>query len=202
MPPPSHRLSRTAEHAAWLQFRLVAKATVVPFEPRWNDFASFLKDVGKRPSPQHQLRRFISADGFTKLNCRWQCGPDKERAAQRRSEWLAANPERRKKLALAYYYRNKPKFAVNVRNRRARLREVEGTHTPADIGRILLAQRGRCAYCKCKITPANMAVDHIFPVSKGGHNGPSNLQIACNNCNSRKSAKDPIEYARSTGRLI
>ena len=41
----------------------------------------------------------------------------------------------------------------------------------------------RCVLCKSK---EKLTVDHIQPVSKGGTDDPSNLQILCKPCNSKK----------------
>lgn len=38
-------------------------------------------------------------------------------------------------------------------------------------------------------------IDHVWPLSKGGSNGPENLVLACAECNLRKSAKTPMEFA-------
>lgn len=38
-----------------------------------------------------------------------------------------------------------------------------------------------------------LAIDHIYPYSKGGATEPDNLQVLCRECNSKKRAK--IEYA-------
>jgi hypothetical protein len=39
--------------------------------PEWNDFAVFLRDMGQRPSPKHQLDRIDNEKGYSKENCRW-----------------------------------------------------------------------------------------------------------------------------------
>jgi len=42
-------------------------------------------------------------------------------------------------------------------------------------------------------------VDHRVPIARGGSNGPENLVIACPDCNRRKNAQMPHEFA---GRLL
>lgn len=46
-----------------------------------------------------------------------------------------------------------------------------------------------CAYCKRKFKTINLEIDHIYPVSKGGKDLPTNLVTACVKCNRRKSNK-------------
>ena len=43
-----------------------------------------------------------------------------------------------------------------------------------------------CAYCQAK---EKLTIDHIHPVSLGGGDEVSNLQILCRSCNSKKGAK-------------
>ncbi len=41
-----------------------------------------------------------------------------------------------------------------------------------------------CAYCDDAGGPFN--IDHIYPLSRGGDNSPSNLCVACASCNAAK----------------
>ena len=57
---------------------------------------------------------------------------------------------------------------------------------------------GRCEYCKClyKYSPAPFVIEHIMPLSAGGHSELDNLAFSCSGCNGHKYTKtkalDPI----------
>ena len=146
--------------------------------------------------------------------------PGKRNQATR--EWRARNLERsrelcRKSNTKIYWqdpekYRQKTKI-FNLKNpEKARIwrkvakaarRCTEGSHTAADIADILRLQRKRCAEPSCrKSLAAGYHVDHIMPLARGGSNDRRNLQALCPTCNLSKSAKDPIDFARSLGRLL
>lgn len=136
--------------------------------------------------------------------------PEKKRAAARRhgkknfeqkKAYRVANKERLSAYYRDRYAKNKEGHKAHARNRKARLRSAIGKHSGADIQRIFLAQKGRCAYCRIKLG-AERHVDHIKPLSKGGSNWPSNLQITCAPCNLSKLAADPIDFAQRIGMLL
>ncbi len=64
-----------------------------------------------------------------------------------------------------------------------------------DLRKILyLLQDGKCNHCSISCTPEQMSsffdLDHVVPKSKGGHDGDSNMQLLCRQCNSSKGNKD------------
>ena len=80
-----------------------------------------------------------------------------------------------------------------VRNRRARLRGAEGTHSRGDIERIGSEQGWKCAGCG-RCVREGFQADHVVPLSKGGGNGPNNLQLLCQPCNGSKGARSLKEF--------
>lgn len=52
----------------------------------------------------------------------------------------------------------------------------------------------RCMYCGESLSIRTMQVDHVFPVSKGGSDDPSNLVAACPACNVSKGSKTVVEW--------
>lgn len=90
----------------------------------------------------------------------------------------------------------------NAKNRlrRALKRGSGGKHTPQDVQKQYVNQKGKCYYCKKKVGKV-YHVDHVIPLIRGGSNGPENIVIACPTCNLRKNDKMPHEWAEG-GRLL
>lgn len=87
--------------------------------------------------------------------------------------------------------------------RRARKKQVGGSHSQEEIRVLLVKQKFRCAESTCgRSIRKSFHADHITPLALGGHNGILNIQLLCPTCNQRKCAKDPIKWAQENGRLL
>jgi 5-methylcytosine-specific restriction protein A len=66
--------------------------------------------------------------------------------------------------------------------------------------RTLRRDRFACVYCGVSGTEAELEVDHIVPVSKGGSHHIGNLAAACRSCNQKKS--DGTLHRHAGGRNV
>jgi len=80
---PSHGWSKTPEYKSWLHakdrcYNTACKAYYlygargIGMDPEWrNDFMAFIRDMGRKPSPEHSLDRINTNGDYCKENCRW-----------------------------------------------------------------------------------------------------------------------------------
>ncbi|HBA88057.1 MAG TPA: HNH endonuclease [Geobacter sp.] len=54
--------------------------------------------------------------------------------------------------------------------------------------------KGVCHWCGAKFSPAELSMDHIVPVIRGGKSSRGNVVPACKECNNRKKHMLPIEW--------
>lgn len=53
---------------------------------------------------------------------------------------------------------------------------------------------GTCYYCGGKFKPADLTMDHLVPLARGGRSTQGNVVPACKECNSRKKYLLPMEW--------
>jgi 5-methylcytosine-specific restriction protein A len=46
--------------------------------------------------------------------------------------------------------------------------------------------KGICYHCEQKFSPAELTMDHLIPLSRGGTSSKKNIVVACKQCNSLK----------------
>jgi hypothetical protein len=58
----------------------------------------------------------------------------------------------------------------------------------------LTQQRGRCAYCKERLTASSVTADHMFARARGGNDNRDNILAACFLCNNAKGKRRIGEF--------
>jgi len=146
-------------------------------------------------------------DRVAAYNDAWQkANPEKSAASKKK--WKTINREHVRAVDREWERRNPELMAAKRQKRRARLAGAEGFHTKNDVLALMDLQGHKCAMCKCAISMRPKSdqkkshVDHIVPLSLGGSNWPSNLQMLCYSCNSSKGPKHPIDWAQQRGLLL
>ena len=139
-----------------------------------------------------------------------------DHVAQYQREYLEKNADRVQKRGMEYREKNKDVIAqkkasyyeqnphqIRAANskRRALLLQAEGSFTQKDVDTIIKSQKYLCIVCHCKLA-TTYEVDHIVPLSAGGTNLKTNLQVLCKPCNRSKGAKDPIAFMQARGFLL
>jgi 5-methylcytosine-specific restriction endonuclease McrA len=61
--------------------------------------------------------------------------------------------------------------------------------------------KGRCHYCGRSTPPAELTMDHIVPVARGGRSVKGNLVPTCKSCNTKKKQMLPIEWEAYLARI-
>lgn len=61
--------------------------------------------------------------------------------------------------------------------------------------------RGICHYCGAKVPSADITMDHVVPLIRGGKSTKGNIVPACKKCNSEKKHMLPIEWEEYISKL-
>jgi 5-methylcytosine-specific restriction endonuclease McrA len=56
-----------------------------------------------------------------------------------------------------------------------------------------LLNRGICHYCEKKFDRAQLTMDHIVPIARGGTSTPGNIVPSCRACNQNKKLHTPVD---------
>lgn len=155
------------------------------------------KNKEKRNEYSKQYRQG-NKEKISELNRKWYL-ENKTRHYELQKKYR--NTERGRTTSRIYREENPEVIRAAHHKRRALAKKAEGCFTAEDIKRIKAQQNNKCACCKCRLNK-NHQIDHIYPLSKGGSNWPSNLQLLCKSCNSKKRAKLPDQWASENNLLV
>jgi len=64
-----------------------------------------------------------------------------------------------------------------------------------------LRGQGVCYYCKQRVPPKELTMDHVVPVIRGGKSTKGNLVPCCKTCNDQKKYLLPVEWQTYLDRL-
>lgn len=111
---------------------------------------------------------------------RYAANPESKRAAV--AARVAADPEAKRQRDQAYHLAHPERVRVSAHRRRARL--AGATIEPVDAVAVL-ASRPDCYLCGCLLA-ADVHLDHIVPLARGGAHSSANLAPTHDVCNLRK----------------
>jgi 5-methylcytosine-specific restriction endonuclease McrA len=53
---------------------------------------------------------------------------------------------------------------------------------------------GQCHYCRKKVAPRSLSMDHVVPIIRGGRSTKGNVVPACKECNDKKKHSLVMEW--------
>jgi len=118
-----------------------------------------------------------------------------------REKYRAEHPEQARASSAKYRAEHPEVDRAHYCKRRAQKREAGGLFTAQDIKDMLKRQKNKCVVCRTNISN-DYHIDHIMPLSLGGHNGITNIQLLCPPCNRSKHTKHPVDFMQSRGYLL
>jgi 5-methylcytosine-specific restriction enzyme A len=88
---------------------------------------------------------------------------------------------------MTYFVLEADEKAINVERRKAReLRQTQWWKRRL--------AKGRCYYCGRSYAPAELTMDHLVPLVRGGKTRKGNVVTACKMCNNKKKYLLPVEW--------
>jgi 5-methylcytosine-specific restriction endonuclease McrA len=162
------------------------------------------KEYGAEYREKHRERRNAEAREYRRKNAdtlkakrlqRYRENPTKYKKAAR--DCRLRKPETKKQWAK----KNADRLKAYWHKRRANKINAGGSYTAKEITALLSRQRSKCPICKTGIS-SKYHIDHIMPLTLGGSNYISNIQLLCPQCNLSKGARHPIEFMQSLGYLL
>lgn len=115
---------------------------------------------------------------------------NKSKINENSKRWRANNPERAREVSKNSRLKNPETGRNTTARRRARVAE-NGVYRVTSLELVSILRKP-CAYCGAK----SEHVDHIIPITRGGHHAIGNLTGACAPCNLSKGSKFIMEWRK------
>lgn len=155
----------------------------------------FKKQVSKRytanPEPAKQRSKKWRLDNPEKVkqnNKIWKSN-NAEYAAIKNSEWRKNNHSQHLENTRKWSSNNQLRRRENELKRRA-IKNKNGVYK-ISIKELRKLRNQNCLYCE---QIAEITIDHIIPIARGGSHSIGNLAPACQSCNSSKGSKTITEW--------
>lgn len=192
-------------HPTVLKIRERARAWAVEHPERarqrlkdWTEaHKEYLREYrAKHREKENERRRLAVAkdpDYYRRKYNKRKDDPEYRRKAKERSRKYRIEHPEKAMAAVLKWMKEHPEAMRDIRRTRAIRERAAGEISVADLREV--KARGKCQACG-NVHP-HMEVDHIVPVSRGGMNHLSNLQLLCRPCNRSKWAHDNDEWLKS-----
>jgi len=145
-----------------------------------------------RKAPERKIKKSISGKKYYLKRKKNKDLVEKDR--KRGEKYRLEHPEKKKEHYRKYLHSEKGKMNYRYHNQRrlALLKERRFEITNEDLKKIYMRDVA-CVYCGSNV---RLEIDHIVPLSKGGHTIYYNLVVSCKKCNCSKSGKDVIIWCK------
>jgi 5-methylcytosine-specific restriction endonuclease McrA len=101
----------------------------------------------------------------------------------------ANNLEKRRMYNRMYHKMHPERMREQVRTRRNRKYQAEGSHTEAEWAMLKASYNHTCLCCGQREPEITLTRDHVVPLTQGGSDWITNIQPLCHTCNSSKNTK-------------
>lgn len=116
----------------------------------------------------------------------WARPENKIKKAEWDRKWQEKNKEKKAVMDKNYRATHQEQERKNSFRKQYRKRNAEGSFTLKEWQVLKKKSKYRCIRCG---DDKDLTADHIIPLSKGGTNYISNIQLLCRSCNSKKHTK-------------
>ena len=174
------RLHINARNAAW-RAKNIEKARAIQ--------SAYYKKHAKKLLANVSLDRVNNPDKYKTMQAKYYKN-NRKKILRRLRENYKTNSGPFAKKNIAWCKANPKAVVARAARYRARKLSAEGNYVARDIKDMYEKQEGKCNLCGVELGN-KYDVDHIFPLSLGGSNWPTNIQLLCVSCNRSKSNKIP-----------
>lgn len=160
---------------------------------RWQRYrVKHRKEIRQR----QKVQRVSNPKMFYRKERRWRL-KNLKHCAERQRQWRIMHPGYETEQGRRQRLKHPERYRENNVRRRARERgaDISNKETSAIIRKWKQLTEFECSYCHLIFQTKGMHIDHIIPISKGGHHTPENICRSCAQCNRRKSSKMPEEFS-------